>query len=1081
MRVRSLSLLLVLLLGCGTLFAQQRNLTGKVVDSSGEGIIGATVVVKGSSQGTITDANGNFVLSIPATARILEVSYVGMKKKEVPITGNNIQVALEDDTKVLEDLVVIGYGTQRKRDLTGAVSSVQASDIANIPVTSAAEAMKGKLAGVQITTTDGSPDAEMVIRVRGGGSVTQDNSPLFIVDGFPVSSINDIPPTDIESIDVLKDASSSAIYGARGANGVVIITTKRAEGGKTSVALNSYLQTKRIARKLDVMSPYEFVFAHYEYAALRGETSSDMRSFNQFFGVFDDLDLYKYQKPTDWQEELFGNDLMSQYYNLSVTGGTDKTKFNISGTFNNDEGLLVGNGYNRANLNFKLNHEITKKLRFELNTRVSDTEVLGAGTSGSSQLRTTDGVTTRPVNGLADVFVIDQMGDDETYEAFLRSMINPVELAEQDWRNRRNQAFNFNTAISWEMLKGLTFRTELGYGYNFGNTKRYYGPLTSESKNVGGNLPLGQVEVSTGNSIRVANTLNYVFNPFVGHSMNLLAGQEITQSGSKNNFLRAKYFSESLEPEKMFANMALGTVDRISSYVSPLVRMSSFFGRAIYNIQDKYMITGTLRADGSNKFAPGKQWGYFPAGAVAWRISEESFLKGNDLLTNLKVRASVGSAGNNRIGNDLWRSNYRISNNRTYGMFQSSNPYYEPASSLLSNPDLRWETTITQNAGLDFTLWKDLLSGTLDVYKNVTKDLLVESDIPGYLGYTKQQRNIGQTSNQGIELTLNAYLIQKKDFTLSASFNIGFNQNKIDFLDGVNEKYFSSNWAGTDLKAQDDYRIIVGQTVGLIYGYQSDGFYTVDDFESYDAATSKYILKEGVPTTSLVSGVIGIRPGAAKFKDISGPDGVPDGVVSSDYDRKIIGNANPKHAGGFNINSTFKGFDISMYFNWVFGNQLYNANKIATTMNYRSYYGNMLDMMNSSNRFTYINDQGGVVTDLEELRTLNEGKTIWSHHSFGAAAPVVSSWAIEDGSFLRLNNVTLGYSLPRSVLSKISLTQLRLYATVNNVFVLTSYSGYDPEVSSPVRNSSYNALTPGVDYSAYPKSRSFTVGINAKF
>lgn len=1077
---RTLFLLFSMLLSLSVL-AQQRTVSGVVTDSFGDPVIGASVVVKGSAQGTITDLDGRFNLTVPAGSNTLVISYVGMRTAEVPISGTIVNVRMEDDTRLLDDVVVIGYGTQRKRDLTGAVSSVQAADIANIPVTSAAEAMKGKLAGVQITTTDGSPDAEMVIRVRGGGSVTQDNSPLYIVDGFPVSSINDIPPTDIESIDVLKDASSSAIYGARGANGVVIITTKRAQGGRTTVNFNSYLQSKTIANSLDVMSPYEFVLSHYEYAALRGETSTDMRSFTQFFGVYDDLDLYKYQRPTDWQSELFGNNLFSKYYNLSVSGGTDKTRFNLSGTYNNDEGLLIGNGYNRANLNFKLNHDIAKTLRMEINARFSDTEVLGAGTSGSSQLRTTDGITTRPVNGLADMFVIDAMGDDETYEAFLRSMVNPTELAKQDWRNRRTQAYNLNTALNWDIIKGLTFRTEIGYGHNYGNIKRFFGPLTSESKNVGGNLPLGQVEVSKGYSLRLANTLNYNTKPFAGHSLNLLAGQEITESGSDNNFLRAKFFSEGLAPEKMFANMALGTVDRISSFVSPTVRLSSFFGRMIYNVNDRYLVTGTLRADGSNKFAPGNQWGIFPAGAVAWRLSEEDFLKGNEFMTNLKVRASMGSAGNNRIGNDLWRSNYRISNNRTYGMSQQSNPYYEPASALLSNPDLRWETTITQNAGLDFTIFRDVLSGTMDVYKNITKDLLVESDIPGYLGYTKQQRNIGQTSNRGVELTLNAYLVQKKDFSLSAAFNIGFNRNKIDFLDGVDEKSFNSNWAGTDLKAQDDYRIIVGQTVGLIYGYVSDGFYTVDDFTGYDDATKRYQLKDGVPTTSLVSGVIGIRPGAAKFKDISGPNGVPDGIVSADYDRVVIGNTSPKHTGGFNINSTFKGFDLSMYFNWVFGNQLYNANKIATTMNYRTYYGNMLDVMNSSNRFTYLNEQGKVVTDLAELGALNAGKTIWSHHSFGSAAPVISSWAIEDGSFLRLNNVTLGYSVPRNAIRKLNMSQLRVYGTVNNVFVLTNYTGYDPEVSTPVRNSSYNALTPGVDYSAYPKSRSFTVGMNATF
>jgi hypothetical protein len=467
-------------------------------------------------------------------------------------------------------------------------------------------------------------------------------------------------------------------------------------------------------------------------------------------------------------------------------------------------------------------------------------------------------------------------------------------------------------------------------------------------------------------------------------------------------------------------------------------------------------------------------------------------MQNQSVFSNLKLRFSYGEAGNNRIGSDQWRRSYKIDDNRPYGMNNIPNPYYVASSSTLVNPELKWETTITRNLGLDFNILHDHVMGSLDVYNNSTKDLLVESDIPSYLGYTKQLRNIGETQNQGVELELNSYIIQKKDFTLSATFNIGFNTPKIKYLDGVNEKSFNSNWTGTDLRDQDDYRVIVGQTVGLMYGYVSDGFYTVDDFQSYDETTGKYTLKDGVvDDLGVLKGEIGMRPGLMKLKDIDGIDengnltGKPDGVINA-YDRKIIGNANPKHTGGLNLTATYKGFDCSAYFNWVYGNDIYNTGKISFNMFHRTTYGNMLNTVNSDYRFKYLDingqfgEPGAIITDLEQLRQLNANATMWSPFSSGRAAPVFSDFAIEDGSFLRLNNLTFGYSLPKQLIKKAGMSQFRIYATIYNAWIWTKYSGYDPEVST-TRSSSYSALTPGVDYSAYPKSRSFTFGLNVTF
>ena len=1072
----------LLLLACllsNQLLAQNRQVKGRVTDDAGLPLSGVNVQLKGTQTYAQTSATGDFSIQVPSTGNPeLTITYAGYAAVTVNAGKSDLVIKMEKSVSTLDDIVVVGYTSVKKRDLTGATSSMPGRDVEKIPVSSIAEAMTGRLAGVQVTTTDGAPGAEVVIRVRGGGSVTQDNSPLYIVDGFPVSSINDIATTDITSIDILKDASSTAIYGARGANGVVIITTKSAKAGKTTISLNSYVQGRTIAKKLKVLSPYEFVLAQYEYAKARTLTNgtTDLDNFTNYFGVYDDLELYKAQKGTDWQDKLFGDLAISQQHNLSVTGGTDKTKFSFSLTHNKDNGILVGSGYNRTYMNFKLNHEISKALRFDWTSRFTNTVTDGAGTSGGSSLRTSDGINTRPVNGIADQIVIDPVsaGPDDEYEQFLKSLINPIDLAAQDYRKRVDKVFNNNVALSWNVLKNLIARSEFGLNLSYGDNKRYYGPLTAESKNNGGNLPVGEITSYNNMNYRWANTLNYKTKLGSAHDLSLIVGQEVLAGTVTSNFNRSEGFDVNLPPERMFANMALGVPDRYETFKGPGDNLMSFFGQAFYQFNNKYLVTLTGRADASSKFAPGKRWGIFPAVAVAWRISNEDFMKNVGFVSDLKWRVSYGEAGNNRIQNDMWRRTYRINTNRPIGFGDVAQAYWGAASTILVNPDLQWETTITRNTGLDFGLFRNKVSGTLDVYWNTTKDLLVESDIPSYLGYTKQMRNIGQTSNRGVELSLNFNLISKKDFQLSGFFNVGINRAKIDKLDGVNEKPFSSNWAGTDLKTQDDYRAIVGQTVGLIYGYVTDGYYTAADFSAYNPTTKVYTLKPGVTNIGSFIGGLSLRPGILKLKDLNG-----DGAITAD-DRQIIGSALPKHTGGFGFNSSYKGLDFSAFFNWVVGNDVYNAGRIAFNMYYRTTYGNMLNTMNYNDRYKYVDAAGNLVTDLAELDKLNANAKIWSPYSMGNASPVIHSWAIEDGSFLRLNNVTLGYSLPNRWISKLRMTKFRIYATVYNALIWTKYSGYDPEVSA-TRNTSYSALTPGVDFSGYPKSRTYTVGVNVNF
>jgi TonB-linked SusC/RagA family outer membrane protein len=1072
---REIYLSVFCLLFCAFAIAQTRQVSGRVTKENGtEPLMFVTVRVKGGATSTTTDTTGRFTIAVPNNNAVLTFSSVGFSNTEVAV-GNRatIEVTMPQVTSTLEDVVVVGYGTARKKDLTGAVSSISGNTLEKIPVSSVAEALTGRLAGVQVLTTDGAPGAEIVIRVRGGGSVTQDNSPLYIVDGFPVNSISDIAPTDILSIDILKDAATSAIYGARGANGVVQITTKSARGGRTNVSLNSFIQSRTLPRKLKVLSPYEFVLAQYEYARIRSQAEVD--AFSKYFGVYDDLELYKNQKGTDWQDELFGDPALSQQHNLSITGGSDKTKMSFSISNNKDKGIMPGSGYQRTYLNFKLNHDLFTGLKLDLNSRFTNTNIDGAGTSGSSNVRVGDGITTRPVNGLADFIEFDPLSagtTDDEYEQFIKSLVGPKAVAAQDYRKSITKAFNMNAAVNWSVIKSLLFRSEFGLELSWGNNKRYYGPLTGESKVNGNSLPIGEIRNNKAERYRWANTLTYSLKTG-NHDFRFLAGQEIIKGKLANDFIRSENFDANLTPERIFANMPLGLVDQYTSFEGPADNLASFFGQANYQFNNKYLLTLTARYDGSLKFAPGKQWGLFPAAAAAWRISQEDFMENVSTISDLKLRLSYGASGNNRIGTDLFRRTFSINTNRPIGFADVNQPYWAAASTTLVNPDLKWETTVTRNIGLDFGLFKNKLSGTIDVYHNTTKDLLVESDIPSYLGYTKQMRNIGQTSNKGVEVALNGTIIQKRDFQLSAFFNIGINRSNIDKLDGVDVKAFNSNWAGTDLKTIDDYQLKVGETVGLMYGYVTDGFYTVDDFQSF-TAPSTYTLKPGVANVQSFMGGISLRPGLLKLKDLNG-----DGLISAE-DRQVIGSALPKFQGGFGLNTTYKNFDFAAFFNYVYGNDVYNSGKIQFNMFYRTTYGSMLNTMNYNNRFKYIDANGNQVTSLDELAKLNANATIWSPFSMGNASPVFHSYAVEDGSFLRLNNVTLGYSLPKTLISKIGMNKLRIYATVYNALLWAKYSGYDPEVSA-TRNSSYTALTPGVDFSGYPKSRTYTAGINVTF
>lgn len=1054
---------------------------GKVTDQqSGEEIPGVNVVIKGTTAGTITQIDGTYSISVSDSKATLLFSFIGYTEQEVIIDGQSeINVELESSAIGLNEFIAVGYGSVRKKDLTGSVSSVNGEVLAQIPVTSTAQALTGRLAGVQVTTADGSPDAEIMIRVRGGSSITGDNTPLFIVDGFPTSSINDVSPTDIESIDVLKDAASTAIYGSQGANGVILITTKSANGKGTQVNYNGFMQIKGLKNSLEVLDPEEYTMLNYELAALKGEDG--IKNFENTFGVFEDLDLYQYQEGTDWQDDMFGSNMISQQHNISLQGGNQDTKFSISGTYDKNSGLMKNNDYERYNFNFKLKHKINEKLHVDLNARVSDATVNGSGTSGDKyKVRTSDAITKGPVKGLSEFITVDpgSLTDDE-YEEWQKANRSISEQASDYWKRKYQKDYNFTGALTWDILDNLIYRLEGGYSYGFDETLKYWSKYTSTASFVGGQ-PLADWNKSNSRNLRQAQTLTYNYE-HLKHRFNFMVGQEVKSSGGDNNYMYATNFSEDLAPEKIFANMALndGTVI-VSSKYNDNYNTLSFFGRVNYNMDDRYYLTATLRTDGSSRFAPENRWGYFPAVAAGWRISEERFMESTKYwMSNLKLRLSYGISGNDKIKSALWKQNYSISTKKAYGVGDQLSGYYAPSNTELPNPNLKWETTTTRNIGLDFGFFDEHISGTIEAYSNSANDLLITSTIVAP-GYDKTVENIGAISSKGLEFSMNTYIVDNANFKLSADFNIGFNRSNVDRLsEGNTEQNYASGWAGTDNKGYYDYKLKVGEPVGMIYGWVTEGYYTTDDFSSYDAANDQYILKEGVANAGLLGGQIGVRPGTLKLKDK-----VEDGVID-DNDREIIGNTNPDFYGGFGFNSTFHGFDASILFNFVYGNDVYNANKIASTQQYRTSNPNMLSLMDGDNRYTYLDrSTGKIITDLATLKAMNEGenaKEYWSPFSCGNATIIPHSWAVEDASFLRLQNITLGYTLPKALSQKALIEKVRFYATANNLWVLTNYSGYDPEVSSPVRGSSSSQLTPGVDYSSYPKSLSWTFGVNVTF
>ena len=1055
MRVMYTVLMLVLMWQFS--FAQQRTVNGVVSNAENKPLSGVTITVKGSSHKTSTDHAGSFKITVNSEKDVLVASQVGFSSLEVLVGNqNNLKITLTTSEERLDEVVVIGYGTVRRKDLTGAVASVDAKTIAAAPVSSALEAIQGRVAGLNIATTEGSPDAELTVRVRGGGSITQDNSPLYIVDGFPVGSIADIAPQDIESIDILKDASSTAIYGSRGANGVVVVTTKSGKAGKTNISLNVFTGVRNLANKLEILDPMDYVTWQYEHALL----ANRLNNYTDYFGNYQDMDLYANVQANDWQDIVFGRTGNTYNHNLNFNGGNEKTKFSVSHSFVKDKAIMQMSDFQRQNANFKFNHKLYKNLTLDLGLRYSDMRVNGGGMNEQNEVSSADSrlkyamiYPPFPVEGLTTTT--------ETDDDF--NLYSPLVAISDNDQYFQRKTYNLNTALTYQIVDNLRLRSEFGYDGYRNDQDRFYGGTTYYVRNVPAsanqNLPALWLTNTNRNGWRNTNTLNYDFKGLISkdHTLNMLLGQEylMTQNQVLSNVLHGFPATFSFEEARKLTTQ--GKPNSVDNNFAPDDKLLSFFGRANYAFKEKYLLSATFRADGSSKFSQDNRWGFFPSVSGAWRISGEEFLQGAQWLNDLKLRASYGAAGNNRIPSGLLVQTF---NNSTTTWVNGYDNYWA-ASKTMANPDLKWETTITRNVGLDFSLFSNRLSGTIDAYLNKTNNLLIAYPVGG-TGYDIQYRNIGNTQNKGLEFSLNWAALRKQNFDLSLNANIAFNRNEVLDLGSVENIPGTSRWASTAINM--DYLVEVGAPVGRMYGYISQGRYEVSDFEGF--ISNQWKLKEGVATASDVVGTM--RPGAMKLKDING-----DGLISV-ADRTIIGDANPSHTGGFSINSRIYNFDVAAYFNWSYGNDIYNANKIEYTSTSQYFSRNMTSEMASGNRWTNLRADGTISNDPAELVQMNANTTLWSPYmrSF-----VFSDWAVEDGSFLRMSTLTLGYTLPNHISSRLRMQNMRIYASGYNLWLLTNYTGLDPEVSTRRQT----PLTPGVDYSAYPKSKSFLFGLSVNF
>lgn len=1027
-------------------YAQNITVKGTVKDNTGEPVIGASVVQKGTTNGIVTDIDGNFSLNLPANSTII-VSFIGYKTQELPVAGKKeIMITMKEDTEMLDEVVVVGYGQMKRSDLTGSVVSVSDAAIKKSVPTSIDQVLQGRAAGVQIQANSGTPGASTSIRIRGINSLNATNQPIFVIDGVVVDSatsdensnpLSSINPSDIISMDVLKDASATAIYGSRASNGVIMITTKRGQAGAATVTYDGYAGWQEMPKQLDMLNLREYA-EHYNARAEIGVINQETSAF-----VRPDL----LGEGTNWQDELFQKAFMTSH-NLSVSGGSEKTTYAFSGGYLDQDGIALNSSFRRLSLRGNLDTEIKSWLRGGINFSFAE----------SKQKVGTDNNTI--ISALIQQPTVAVTSPDGTFDGpdDVWMPENPVGLASIRTNENRKTNFRFNTFLEATIIKGLTFKTELSADWNYNNYYYYqpdyqFGIKTSD-------IRTSKWTKTNTKYWSWRNILTYN-NTFAGkHNVNVMIGQEMSHSNWETQVGTATGFLTNTTPD-----LSAGDVTTSSTTGSRIVNsIASFFGRAFYSFDERYLLTATLRRDGSSKFAKGNKWGWFPSVALAWRTSQESFLRDNEVINNLKLRAGWGATGNQNVNDFAYMAllSYKTTPWGT-GVLTGNT----------ANPDLTWETTNSYNVGIDFGLFQNRIELIADIYYKKTKNLLLQLPLPAYLGSSGQGAasnpwgNVGSLENKGFELTLNTTNIAGKDFQWTSNIIFSLNRNKVVELDTDNssiEKTFQPSSTPYIVS-----KTTVGQPIGQFWGYKVIG--------RFDEPTDFYYKDDqgNVKQVAIPEGNT-IAKNSTWIGDYIFEDRNKDGIINNE-DMTFIGNPEPKFTYGIGNTFSYKGFDLTIFFSGSYGNKALNM----TRMRIEDPRSNA-NILKSALNYVRVEpiDPNGPADDYRNLHVVNGASTFMPAMQESDANQNftrVSDLLVEDASYIRLQNISVGYTFPKKWLSKIRLNNLRVFANIQNVYTWSKYDGLDPEVGAMYGD----ALMTGVDYGRYPSPRIYTMGLNVSF
>ncbi|GAB4051797.1 TonB-dependent receptor [Spirosoma litoris] len=998
-------------LGITTTFGQAIVVKGTVTSESGETLPGVTIAVKGTTIGTTTNETGQYSLNVSDRNATLVFSSVGYEKQDVALgTRTTINITLKADMKALNEVVVVGYGTQQRKDLTGSVGSVKGKELENLPVRGPLEALQGRIAGVQITNNSGAPGSAPNVRIRGVTSLNAGNDPLYIVDGVPITGdISVVNPNDIQSMEVLKDASATAIYGARGANGIIIVTTKRGKAGKTAINLSAYTGVMDVRRKIPMLDAYQE--RDYILNANANAGTQEVRLgldtlFRNGVAVYN----------TNWQDEIYQQGAVSNY-ELSLRGGSEKTTYAASLGYFNQKGVVINSGYDTYRGRFSIDHQASARFKTGANILLS--------TGKRARVPEGDDLNAIIPNAMRNLPFSSVYNPDGSY-TFLDQIQrpNPVGLAMlTSWFTVNNRLVG-NIYGDYDIWKGLTFRSTLNIDYS-GTRDERFTPSTIQ----GGSARPGTASYSDVFTWVNENTLNYSHS--IGqHSFSGLLGYSVQESKSFNLSAAASQGAT----DNITTLNAAATPTAASSSKSSW-GLVSYFARVNYSFNDKYLLAATIRRDGSSRFGADKRYGLFPSVSAGWRISQEPFMQPLSFVSDLKLRASIGVVGNQSI-----------SDFGSQGLYSTGSNYIGKAGITLSaipNPSLSWESTTQSDIGLDVSLLNNRISLTADAYLKRTNALLLSVNLPTTTGFGSALQNVGNTQNKGLEFSITSQNIVggASGFSWTTSFNIAFNRNKILSLSNNNADIIQTSADATFYGSAPIGLGRVGEPIGIFFGQRYTGRVYATSEEAKAAN-----MRDGS-----ASGALYVA-GDMIYIDTNG-----DGIIN-DADRTVIGNANPKHTGGITNNFSYKGFDLSVFLQWSYGNDIFNETREASNRSF-VYNAATTEVLRSWRK-------EGDITDVPRGTPSTIGR-----NGFPS-----SRW-IEDGSYLRVKTATLGYTFPSALLKRIKIDNLRLYVSGQNLFTFTKYTGMDPEVNFR----SGLPLLQGIDLGTYPQVRTLTFGLNLGF